>query len=67
METNKIIPWESKFEPGAGDGTQAELGHRLCERRTCSGEAVESLLKQQLWGQESKGGKEAFTVGWALG
>lgn len=35
----------------------AELGHRLCVGWTCGPEAVESLLKLQLWGQESKGGK----------
>lgn len=36
-----------------------ELSHHLSARWTCSGEAVESLLKQRLWGQEKK---RALTV-----
>lgn len=82
METTKITPWESKPEPGSGKRrgsspaeSWAELGHRLSARQMRSGEAVESLPKQQLWGQEEKtgaccpcglwgNGRCCYDVGW---
>lgn len=35
-------------------GRQNILGHHPCARWTRSGDAVRSLLKQQLWGQKKK-------------